>query len=143
MVALELLKLHREDAHPRTEREAAPAAPTWGNRLAKLVKPSIPLKDGQIEEEGWQYFIHRFASFRLQAGPEEAADYKYHLAECLGEEVSRAVFSRQTRWEALTESQLLGEAKQICVKARNRAVDRPKLSEMKQGPNQSFRMFLA
>ena len=144
-VALELLKLHREDAHPRPEGQAAAAVPVGASRLAKLVKPSLALKDGQIEEEGWEYFIHRFASYKQQAGPEEAANCKQHLAECLGEEVSRAVFSRlgQTRWEALTEPQLLEEAKLICVRARNRAVNRFKLSEMKQGPEQSFRMFLA
>ena len=91
----------------------------------------------KIEEEGWEYFVHRFSSYKQQAG-QDIGDGKEHLADCLGEEVSRAVFSRmgQTRWKGLTKNQLLQEAKQICVKTRNRAVNRLKLSEMKQGPEE-------
>jgi hypothetical protein len=143
-VAVQLLQIHRQDAHNTVgQAGGVPAAAT--SRLAKLVKPTLPLKDGQIEEEGWEYFLHRYESYKQQAGPEQEGNAKQHLADCLGEEVARAVFSRlgQTRWEALTEAQLQAEAKLICVKARNRAVNRLKLSEMKQGPEQAFRMFLA
>ena len=112
-------------------------------KAEKLVRPNLKLRDGLVEEEAYEYFLHRWTTFKAQANLTVAT--KSHLESCLGDEVTEILFGRlgQDEWEALTEDTLLDHVKAVFVKKRNRMINRLKLQSLMQGPDQPVQQYVA
>ena len=100
--AKELLNDHVKFAH-----QAAVAGAPNAMKAEKLVRPKVHVKDGLIDEEAWEYFCHKWTTYKTQASLTVVT--KSHLESCLGDDVTLVLFGRlgQTGWEALTEETLL------------------------------------
>ena len=118
---LQLLGFHVDAVHPKPEPQQAVGvthAPTT-TRMEKIQCPKLELKGGSSTEEQWEFFTFRWGQYKTMvniAGLETK-----NLAVGLGAEVVGLVFHRlgKETYEALTEENLLKEAKQLVVKSRN------------------------
>ena len=130
--ATELIDKHVRLAHQAAAAGAAPAQ----LKAEKLVRPTIKVKDNLIEEEAYEFFLHQWSTYKNQANLTHGA--KQHLESCLGYDITHILFSRlgQTGWNLLTEQTLLDTVKEVFVKRRNRMINRLKLRNLKQGPEQ-------
>ena len=137
-VLLELLNDHVRFAH-----QAAVAGAPNAMKAEKLVRPKVHVRDGQIDEEAWEYFCHKWTTYKTQASLTVAT--KSHLESCLGDDVTLVLFGRlgQTGWEALTEETLLDTVRDVFVKKRNRMVNRLKLHNLLQGEDQPVQQYVA
>ena len=61
--ALKLQENHVKYAHQEAAAGAAPAT----LKAEKLVRPTIKTRDGTIEDEEWEYFLHRWNTYKAQA----------------------------------------------------------------------------
>ena len=86
--ALILQENHMKYAHQAAAAGAAPAQ----LKAEKLTRPHIKLKDSQIDEEQWEFFLHKWATYKAQANLTVSA--KQHLESCLGEEITEILFGR-------------------------------------------------
>ena len=131
-VAERLLTEHVKVAHPIKEEAAGGEAPAT-LKAEKLVRPNVKIRDGVIEDEAWEYFIHKWNTYKAQANLTVAT--KSHLESCLGDDVTAILFGRlgADGWDQLTEETLLDEVKNVFVKKRNRMVNRLKLHHLLQG----------
>ena len=134
-----LLTDHIKYAHQVAAAGAVPAT----LKAEKLVRPSINVKEGVIDEEDWEYFLHRWMTYKNQANLTVAT--KSHLESCLGDEVTKILFGRlgQAGWELLTEQTLLDEVRNVFVKKRNRMINRLKLHNLMQGPDQPVQQYVS
>ena len=145
-VALEdakwLLKEHLKNAHQVKDEAAGGDAPAT-LKAEKLVRPSIRIRDGVIEDEAWEYFTHKWNSYKAQANLTVAT--KSHLESCLGDDVTAILFGRlgADGWDQLTEETLLDEVKNVFVKKRNRMVNRLKLQQLLQGEDQPVQQYVS
>ena len=91
-----LLTDHIKYAHQVAAAGAVPAT----LKAEKLVRPSINVKEGVIDEEDWEYFLHRWTTYKNQANLTVAT--KSHLESCLGDEVTKILFGRlgQAGWHS-------------------------------------------
>ena len=130
-VAVETAKELLND-HVRFAHQAAVAGAPNAMKAEKLVRPQVHVKDGQIDEEAWEYFCHKWTTYKRQASLTVAT--KSHLESCLGDDVTLVLFGRlgQTGWDALTEDTLLDTVRDVFVKKRNRMVNRLKLNNLLQ-----------
>ena len=139
----ELVKIQIE-AHVKYAHQAAAAGAAAATLKAeKLVRPTLQIRDGVIEGEAWEYFEHRWATYKAQANLTVAT--KDHLESCLGNEVTHILFGRlgTEGWALLTEETLLQEVKNVFVKKRNRMVNRLKLHSLIQGDEQPVQQYVA
>ena len=90
---------HVRFAHQNVAAGAAPAQ----LKAEKLTRPSIKIKDSQIDEEAFEFFLHQWTTYKAQANL--TVNSKQHLESCLGEEITLILFGRlgQTGWQLLTE----------------------------------------
>ena len=86
--ARELLTEHVRFAHQAAAAGPAPAA----LKAEKLVRPGLKVKDGIIDEEEWEFFKHRWNTYKNQANLTVAQ--KSHLESCLGDEITKVLFGR-------------------------------------------------
>ena len=136
-VAQKAVEDHVKFAH----QAAAAGAATM--KAEKLVRPTLTLRDGLIDEEAYEYFLHRWTTYKTQASLTVAT--KSHLESCLGDEVTLVLFGRlgQDGWDRLDEATLLETVKEVFVKKRNRMVNRLKLQSLMQGPDQPVQQYVA
>ena len=142
-VTNELVKISIE-AHVKYAHQAAAAGAAAATLKAeKLVRPTLQVRDGVIEGEAWEYFVHRWGTYKAQANLTVAT--KDHLESCLGNEVTQILFGRlgSEGWALLTEETLLQEVKNVFVKKRNRMVNRLKLHNLIQGDEQPVQQYVA
>ena len=94
--AMELLEHHVRNSHRQVVVNTAPATQLEGE---KLNQPQLRIKDGQIEEETWEFFQHQWKTYKAQSNLTVAT--KQHLESCLGDEVTVIIFSQlgQTGWD--------------------------------------------
>merc|ERR1711895_155487 len=113
-----LLDDHVRIAH--NQEVSAGDGPAQQLRPEKLSRPQLKLKDGQIDEETWEYFKHQWQTYKTSANLTVSA--KQHLKSCLGDEVTVILFGRlgQAGWDQLTEDTLLDNVKEVFMKRRNR-----------------------
>ena len=139
-VALQLLEQHVRFAHPTVNSSNTAGAAL---RPEKLVRPSIKIRDGVIDEESWEFFTHQWVTYKAQANLTIAT--KSHLESCLGDEITLVLFGRlgQQGWNDLSEESLLHEVKDMFVKKRNRMVNRLKLHSLMQGEDQPVQQYVA
>ena len=139
VLARELLQDHVKFAH---QAEAANAAPAT-MKAEKLVRPTLKVEDGQVEEETWEWFVHKWNTYKRQANL--TVSTKSHLESCLGDAVTIVLFGRlgQAGWDLLDEETLLANVREVFVKRRNRMVNRLKLHKMAQGPDQPVQQYVA
>ena len=137
--AQKLVEDHVKFAHQAVATEGG-AAPM---KAEKLVRPNLKVRDGVVNEEAWEYFCHKWSTYKAQANLTVAT--KSHLESCLGDEVTLILFGRlgQQGWDNLTEETLLDCVKDIFVKKRNRMVNRLKLHSLVQGPDEPVQQFVA
>ena len=137
--ALKLQENHVKYAHQEAAAGAAPAT----LKAEKLVRPTIKTRDGTIEDEEWEYFLHRWNTYKAQANL--TVSTKSHLESCLDTEVTMILFGRlgQAGWDQLTEKTLLEEVKNVFVKKRNRMVNWLKLHNLLQGEDQPVQQYVA
>ena len=93
-----------------------------------LTRPHIKLNDSQIDEEEWEFFLHKWATYKTQANLKVNESF-------LGEEITEILLGKhgQAGWELLTEQNLLNTVKDIFIKRRNRIINRLKLRSLKPG----------
>ena len=137
-----LLDDHVKVAHHQ-EAAAGDAPAAQQLRPEKLSRPQLKVKDGQVDEETWEYFKHQWQTYKTSANLTVSA--KQHLESCLGDEVTVILFGRlgQAGWDQLTEDTLLEEVKEVFVKRRNRMINRLKLRNLKQGPDQPVQQYVS
>ena len=137
--AQKLVEVHVKFAHQAVAANAGAAI----MKAEKLVRPTLKLRDDLVDEETYEYFLHRWTTYKAQANL--TLNTKSHLESCLGEDITVILFGRlgQDGWEALTEDTLLENVKQIFVKKRNRMVNRLKLQSLMQGPDQPVQQYVA
>ena len=130
---------HIKYAHQAAAAGAAPAQ----LKAEKLVRPSLKVKDSLIDEEAYEFFLHQWSTYKTQANLTHSA--KQHLESCLGYDITHILFSRlgQAGWDLLTEQTLLDTVKEVFVKRRNRMINRLKLRNLKQGPEQPVQQYVA
>ena len=138
-VALSLVQQHLLYNHQQPQAPAPPAQP----RAEKIEKPKLALKDGQLEETAWDFFLHEWTVYKVQTNVTERQ--KHHLAACLDREIRQQIFNRlgTDGWDALTENQLLDSVKEMFLRKKNRFVNRIKLTRVMQGPNEPVQQYLA
>ena len=51
-------------------------------KAEKLSRPSLPVKDNQVEEEEYEFFVHQWETYKDQANLSQ--NFKQHLKCCLG-----------------------------------------------------------
>jgi hypothetical protein len=135
-----LLNIHREDAHPKppatTNHPASAPA-----RTEKIGRPKLEMKDGSSTEEQWKFFTFSWEQYKTLANI--TGNEKETLGVCLGDTVASLVYSRlgDVKYKALTEVELLKEARQLVVKTRNKLVHRLKLGTMVQGGDEPITSF--
>ena len=115
-----LLDDHVRIAH---HQEAATGdGPAQQLRPEKLSRPQLKLKDGQIDEETWEYFKHQWQTYKTSANLTVSA--KQHLESCLGNEVTVILFGRlgHAGWDQLTKDTLLDNIKEVFVKRCNQMI---------------------
>ena len=86
--------------------------------------------EGKIEETDWEAFLAEWENFKV-AGHLQTGTEKHQLGSVLGETYTK-VFGRPVAHAALTEQQLLANAKLLIVNRRNKYVQSYKLNTMKQ-----------
>ena len=77
------------DDHVRvTHNQEVPAGnnPAQQPRPEKLSRPQLKLRDGQINEETWEYFKHQWQTYKTSANLTDSA--KQYLEACLRDESS-------------------------------------------------------
>ena len=134
------------DDHVRViHKQEVPAGnnPAQQHPLEKLSRPQLKLRDRQINEETWEYFKHQWQTYKTSVNLTDSA--KQHLEGCLGDEVTVILFRRlgQAGWDELTEDTLLDMVKEVFVKCRNRMMNRLKLRNLKQGPDQPVQQYVS
>ena len=80
--AQKLVEDHVKFAHQAVATEGG-AAPM---KAEKLVRPNLKVRDGVVDEETWEYFRHKWSTYKAQANLTVAT--KSHLESCLGDEVT-------------------------------------------------------
>ena len=137
--AQKLVENHVKFAHNQVAADGGAAS----MKAEKLVRPNLKVRDGVVDEETWEYFCHKWTTYKAQANLTIAT--KSHLEACLGDEVTQVLFGRlgQDGWDALTETTLLESVKDVFVKKRNRMVNRLKLHRLVQGHDQPVQQFVA
>ena len=123
-------KIHVAARHPDSS--------TATSKAEKAKRPELA-PDGS--EEDWFYFEARWTQYK-QATSLKGDDVITQLLECCTEQLRRdhhRTFS--ARAAVATESTILAELKQIAVCKRNKAVNRVKLSTLKQDKGEPVRKF--
>ena len=106
-----------------------------------MEKAKRPELSSDISDEDWSYFISRWTQYKKATGI-SGDDIVTQLMECCSERLRRdhhRTFSGGAT--VLTEASVLAELKQITVCKRNKAVNRVKLSTMKQDRGEPVRKF--
>ena len=86
--AIKLIEQHVKYAHQNAV--AGPEAAVL--KAEKLVRPTIQIRGGVIEDEEWEYFLHRWNTYKTQANLTVAT--KSHLESCLGNDITVVLFGR-------------------------------------------------
>ena len=140
---LQLLGFHVEAIHPKPvpQPEVGTHHATAPTRMEKIQCPKLELKGGSSTEEQWELFTFRWGQYKTMV--DISGRETKNLAIGLGAEVEGLVFHRlgKESYEALSEENLLKEAKQLVVKSRNKLVHRLKLGTMVQGGDESITSF--
>ena len=122
---------------------AAPASPPPQiqppplQNVTRVRPPELRLEEGKIEEPDWDAFIAEWENFKV-AGNLQIGTEKHQLGSVLGATRTK-VFGRlgPAAYEALTERELLEQARLLVIKRRNKYVHRHKLNLMQQDANES------
>ena len=126
-----MLGHHRGGVH---EHPPAPpqVQPPPAQNVTRVRPPQLRLEEGKIEEPDWEAFLAEWDNFKV-AGNLQIGTEKHQLGSVLGETYTK-VFGRlgPAAYAALTEQELLAQAKLLVIKRRNKYVHRHKLNLMKQ-----------
>ena len=91
-IAAELIQIALE-THVKFAHQAVAAAPAPATLAAeKLVRPKVQVRDGVIDEEAWEYFVHRWVTYKTQANL--TVSTKSHLESCLRDDITVILFGR-------------------------------------------------
>ena len=123
-----LYKIHVSAAH---------AQPRSSNKAEKAKRPEL---SSDVSDEDWSYFTSRWEHYKKAANV-TGDDVVTQLMECCNEQLRREHHRTFSGAGATSEKDLLAELKQISVSKRNKAVNRVKLSQMKQDPREPIRKF--
>ena len=111
------------------------------NAASKAEKAKRPELSSDISDEDWSYFISRWTQYKKATGI-SGDDIVTQLMECCSERLRRDHHRTFSGGAAVvTEASVLAELKQITVCKRNKAVNRVKLSTMKQDRGEPVRKF--
>lgn len=123
-----LYKIHVSAAH---------AQPRSLNKAEKAKRPEL---SSDVSDEDWSYFTSRWDHYKKAANV-TGDDVVTQLMECCNEQLRREHHRTFSGAGATSEKDLLAQLKQISVSKRNKAVNRVKLSQMKQDPREPIRKF--
>ena len=114
--------------HPVQVLPAAPQPPPPAQNVTRVRPPQLRLVDGKLEETDWDAFVAEWENFKI-AGNLQVGTEKHQLGSVLGETYTR-VYNRlgPVAYEALSEQELLDNAKLLIIKRRNKYVHCYKLT---------------
>ena len=128
-----MLGHHVQGVHQPPPVPAPPQLqPPPAQNVTRVRPPQLRLVEGKIEETDWEAFLAEWENFKV-AGHLQTGTEKHQLGSVLGETYTK-VFGRlgPAAYAALTEQQLLANAKLLIVKRRNKYVHHYKLNTIKQ-----------
>ena len=130
------------DDHQKSHQFTVSPANNTALKAEKIQRPQIKIKDSQIEEDAWEYFLHQWSTYKSSTNLVDNA--KQHLENCLGDEITLILFGRlgQSGWDSLSEEELLDKVKEVFIKKRNRMINRLKLRGLQQGPEQPVQQYV-
>ena len=137
-ICLKLLEIHITAHHaPAPTHHAKPSQAT-----AKPEKAKRPEMAAELSDEDWAYFLSRWEEYKL-ATALTGDDVVIQLMECCCEQLRREHHRTFPKGDggAVTETKKLEQLKQLCVRKKNRAVNRVKLGTMKQDKGEPVRKF--
>ena len=133
-----MLGHHIQGAHQPAPAAPAPPQiqPPPAQNVTRVRPPELRLEEGKIEEPDWEAFLAEWDNFKV-AGNLQIGTEKHQLGSVLGATRTK-VFGRlgPAAYAALTEQELLDQAKLLVIKRRNKYVHRHKLNLMKQDPDE-------
>ena len=53
------------DDHQKSHQHTASSANSTALKAEKILRPQIKIKDSQIEEDAWEYFMHQWSTYNL------------------------------------------------------------------------------
>ena len=130
-----LLKIHVEAVHGQGQAKARPE---------KAKRPELA---SEVSDEDWAYFVSRWKEYKKATTLTSRDEIITQLMECCSEQLRRdhhrMFLSGATdgAGAAVTEESRLEELKQISVRKRNKAVNRVKVTSIKQDRGEPVRKF--
>ena len=130
-----LLKIHVEAVHGQGQAKARPE---------KAKRPELA---SEVSDEDWAYFVSRWKEYKKATTLTSRDEIITQLMECCSEQLRRdhhrMFLSGATdgAGAAVTEETRLEELKQISVRKRNKAVNRVKVTSIKQDRGEPVRKF--
>ena len=136
---IDLLQLHQA-AHP-AQVQGGGRPPDNTAKRDRLRRPTV---DTDSTEACWSEFQVDWQHYKTGCGIKGADDCRIELLQCCEKELKSSLF-RNTggEYDSLTEEQLLGEMKQLAVRAQNPLVNRVVLLGMQQAEQEGIRTFVA
>ena len=141
-VALELLKMHRNDYHAQVRNDSSQ------QQSARVATPrgkiDMPKLAAHCSSEQWDDFIYDWHNYKTAMGIDGQVLSAY-LYGCLEEELCRDLRKSNPTVQAsdMEEENLLKAVKELTVKSESVLARRIKLGKATQAPGQSVRTFYA
>ena len=130
---LGLYKIHVEAKHKTAQ---------VSTKVEKAKRPELA---SEVSDEDWAYFKSRWLEYKKATNLTSAEDILVQLMECCCEQLRRdhhrMFLSSAGNGGEATEETRLKELKQIAVRKRNKAVNRVKLTSIKQDRGEPVRKF--
>ena len=137
---LTMIGIHIQGVHQPVPAPPPPPPPQIQppplQNVTRVRPPELRLEEGKIEEPDWDAFIAEWENFKV-AGNLQIGTEKHQLGSVLGATRTK-VFGRlgPAAYGALTERELLEQARLLVIKRRNKYVHRHKLNLMRQDENE-------
>ena len=130
---LGLYKLHIEALHKTAQ---------GSTKVEKAKRPELA---SEVSDEDWAYFISRWKEYKKATNLTSVAEILTQLMECCCEQLRRdhhrMFLSSPNDGAEASEDSRIRELKQIAVRKRNKAVNRVKLTSIKQDRGEPIRKF--
>ena len=141
-VALELLKMHREDCH--SQARSGNSMQQSSRMATPRGKIDMPKLAAHCTSEQWDDFIYDWHNYKAAMGIDGQVSSAY-LYGCLEEELRRDLRKSNPTVQAsdMLEENLLKAVKDLTVKSESVLARRIKLGKATQAPGQSIRTFYA
>ena len=128
---VKLLEIHVAAKHQKNKSTKATAV-----KAEKAKRPEIA---AEVSDEDWAYFLNRWESYK-KATNLEGDEVVLQLMECCCDQLRKDHYRNfPSNPTSISEKDILSQLKQLAVRAKNRAVNRVKLSTLHQDKGEPIR----